>query len=230
MQRFPVIVFIHDAAATLSFDDDLMQFAKLAPDATAFYVTADGEKLVARDFNGKSLATDAKHFRDVALLKVADAVAPCVLGAGESQVVGFVATKGGRTLSVFESGAFRALVPTATIAPDAAYAHGVSLWQRYLAWIHNPSLGNSGLSDIVDLSRASGILVAATSYIVVEDPAQWKMLDLKQRQKLRNQAALEFEQVPEPTAALLALAGGVLILCRRRWRLRAVSDTKSRLR
>ncbi len=230
LQRFPVMVLIHDPAVPLSFDDDLKLFARLAPDAAAFYVTAGGGKLEAHDFSGKSLATDARHVRDVALLRVGDAVAPCVLGEDRSQVVEFAASKAERTLSVLGNGAFRALAPTATIAPDTAYSHGVSLWQRYLAWIYNPSLGNSGLSDIVDLSRASGILVAATSYIVVEDKAQWKMLDLKQRQKLRNQAALEFEQVPEPTATLLALAGGAVILCRKRRRMEcgAVSPPRSR--
>ncbi|HEV7406471.1 MAG TPA: PEP-CTERM sorting domain-containing protein, partial [Chthoniobacteraceae bacterium] len=99
--------------------------------------------------------------------------------------------------------------------PDAPYARGTLAEQRFLALTHNPSLGNRGLAAIVNLSRETGILLGATSYIVVENSAQWEMLRRKEKQKLGNQNALEFEETPEPAAALLLLAGGALLLARR---------------
>lgn len=59
--------------------------------------------------------------------------------------------------------------------------------------------------------------MAATSYIVVENSAQWKMLALKEGQKLNNQAALEIEEVPEPsTWVLIVVAGGMLLFAGKR--------------
>ena len=60
------------------------------------------------------------------------------------------------------------------------------------------------------------MIVPATSYIVVENSAQWKLLALKESQKLGGSNALEFEETPEPATALLLLGGGALLLSRRR--------------
>jgi hypothetical protein len=79
-------------------------------------------------------------------------------------------------------------------------------------------LGNSGLTEIVKRSRDSGVLVGSTSYIVVENSAQWNVLERKQKQKLRNSAALEIEAaaVPEPSTWCLILLGGALFFLRLR--------------
>jgi len=216
LQRFPIMVVLHEGETTATFTSDLNHFADLAPDTTAFYVTQDGGALVAHDFTGQPAKNAFPAARPVVLLRVGDSVAPCPLAGGQSESVSFVPTAGPKEVTVLNAGTFQPLPPTTRLTPESAYSQGVAAKQHFLAWVHDPSLGPSGLSDVVARSRESGVLVPATSYIVVEDSAQWKMLELKQRQKLRNHSALEFERVPEPTTALLLLAAATTLLTRRR--------------
>jgi hypothetical protein len=49
------------------------------------------------------------------------------------------------------------------------------------------------------------------SYIAVENSAQWKMLELKQRQTLAANAALDTVGVPAPSMVLLLVGLGVFL-------------------
>ena len=69
------------------------------------------------------------------------------------------------------------------------------------------------LKSIVATSRETGILLPATSYIVVENSAQWKMLQMKEKQKLGSLEALEFMETPEP--GFWILLAGLLLFGRR---------------
>ncbi|HWB61678.1 MAG TPA: MSEP-CTERM sorting domain-containing protein [Chthoniobacteraceae bacterium] len=177
--------------------------------------------------------------KPVALLKMGDAVAACPVNPdGDPREISFdspnaaaiIAGSSGPVvmhdvlsipprIAVLDHGAFRDLAPTATIGPATPYARGVRAWQQYLEWVYNPSLGNQGLANVVRISRESGILTAATSMIVVENDAQWKLLDIKQTQKLNNKTALEFTNTPEPsTWALIGIGGVALVYAVRRKR------------
>jgi len=215
LRRYPVVVLIGKPLPVMTVGDDLAVFGKFAPDVCGFNMTEDGEKLVSSDFAGHCESAMGKP-HPVALLKLGDAVAPCAIDGSETQLVYFDTTAKERALSILDSGSFRALNPAAVIAPGAAYGKGVRALRRHMGWVTNPSLGNNGLSEVVALSRETGILVAATSYIVVENSAQWKMLALKQRQKLGNQAALEFEETPEPGTGLMVVVGAAMLLNKRR--------------
>ncbi len=78
--------------------------------------------------------------------------------------------------------------------------------------------GNSGvdLKTLVQTSRASGVMLACTSYIVVENTAQWRMLDISERQKLDQNSALDFKEAPAPTALWL-VAGFAAWIFLRQW-------------
>jgi len=47
---------------------------------------------------------------------------------------------------------------------------------------------------------------------VVENTAQWKMLERKKNQKLRNSVALEVEAVPEPSTWCLIVFGALFLV------------------
>jgi hypothetical protein len=71
------------------------------------------------------------------------------------------------------------------------------------------------LSGVVRASRESGVLLSSASYIVVENAAQWQMLERTERQKLSQNAALEVLETPAPPAFYIALAfAGWLVVTR----------------
>lgn len=221
LKRYPVFVVLGSKAGSFQPSKDLASFAALAPDSKLIYFTPEattwegynfaGVRLLNTEQSAKALAVEV---RPVALLRVGHSIAPCPLDTTEPLLVHFEATKAERTPSVLDGEAFRPLSVSTIVPPDAPYARGTLAEQHCLDLAYNPSLGNRGLAAIVDLSRDTGILLPATSYIVVENSAQWEMLRRKEKQKLGNQNALEFESVPEPTALVLLLAGGALLLMR----------------
>jgi len=75
---------------------------------------------------------------------------------------------------------------------------------------HDRTPGDAGvdLKTLVKDSRESGVMLPSTSYIVVENSAQWRMLDVSERQKLDQNAALSFKETPAPS--WVWLAGGFL--------------------
>lgn len=71
---------------------------------------------------------------------------------------------------------------------------------------HDRAPGDAGvdLKTLVKGSRESGVMLPSTSYIVVENSAQWRMLDVSERQKLDQNAALSFKETPAPSWVWLA--------------------------
>ena len=66
-------------------------------------------------------------------------------------------------------------------------------------------------------SRESGVMLASTSYIVVENSAQWRILEVSERKKLDQNSALDFKEAPAPSAAWLILGFGIWWGLRRWW-------------
>ncbi|HEX8680449.1 MAG TPA: hypothetical protein VF683_10840, partial [Chthoniobacterales bacterium] len=217
-ETFPVLVLVSDQSTTFAFDPDLLRFADLAPDTDLFYVANAEGAVNPFDYTGRA-AGDEQGLHPVALLRLGGAVSPCRLEPAEPRLVAFAKTSDDTALNVFREGKFEPL-PAEVITPEAPYNRAVAAWQQYLRLVHDPSLGAPGLADVVKASRATGVLTPSTSYIVVENSAQWKMLERKERQKLGGPNALEFEevQVPEPgtTAVYLLVSIGALLAAHRR--------------
>lgn len=85
------------------------------------------------------------------------------------------------------------------------YRQGAQAWFNSHARWANPGAAESDLSALVESSRASGVLVPATSYIVVENSAQWRFLEQSEKKKLSQNSALAFRDAPEPSTWLLLL-------------------------
>lgn len=79
----------------------------------------------------------------------------------------------------------------------------------------NPAQWNLDLPKIVAMSKALNLLTPATAFIVVENSAQWKMLELKEAQKLGAPAVLEFDETPEPSVLFLAALFAAFLLLQR---------------
>jgi len=100
---------------------------------------------------------------------------------------------------------------------DTAWAQAIGLHLRQQDLSRMPGNGGVDPTALVRASRASGVLLASTSYIVVENSAQWKMLELSERRKLGQNTALDFKETPAPPA-LWVVVGFGLWLGFRRWR------------
>lgn len=96
------------------------------------------------------------------------------------------------------------------------WTQAISLWVQNHRYAASPGSAQSTLKDLVMDSRKSGVLIPATSYIVVENEAQWRMLEKKENQKLEQNEALDFLETPAPSGLILVLGFGLWISWRKR--------------
>jgi hypothetical protein len=214
--RCPVFVVVRDGAGPVLTEDGMAGFASIAPDIDRIYTVESDGSLRAAMFGGEALSEADTALRPlaVALLSVGPAVAVIRLD-DQAQVL---LPSAGEPVALGPGGADRNLAGDLQKLTHASFASGVRVAALSAEAIRNPARGESLLPEIVALSRESGILAPATCYIVVENSAQWRILEAKEKQKLGASAALEFMESPEPgTWVLLFGLAGWLIL-RRRWR------------
>ena len=79
-----------------------------------------------------------------------------------------------------------------------------------------PGDAATDLKSLVQASRETGVLLATTSYIVVENSAQWRTLEASEKQKLGQNTALAFRETPAPPALWLAGAFIIYLVTRAR--------------
>jgi hypothetical protein len=60
----------------------------------------------------------------------------------------------------------------------------------------------------------ANVLTPLTAFIVVENSAQWRMLEQKERQKLKNADALDVPKASAPPTALLVAGLAAAWACR----------------
>jgi len=98
----------------------------------------------------------------------------------------------------------------------------VETWAAQDEVMQNPSLIQDGASTLIGLSKRTRILIPDSSFIAVESMAQWRILEEKEKLKLKSNQAFEHEEnsaaVPEPTATLMLVAVGLALLWRNRKR------------
>lgn len=111
-----------------------------------------------------------------------------------------------------------------TVQPaTSAWTRAVALHLQQQDHARSPGDADVDLSSLVGVSRESGILLPGTSYIVVENAAQWRTLELRERQKLGQNSALAIIETPAPPLVWVTLGFGAWLLMRRAWRGRVVA-------
>ena len=148
------------------------------------------------------------------LLRVGDSIRPLVPGLATR----FNATAESSHLECWDPAMSAwTLVPGMTCQSEStAWSRAVSLLLQQQDHARDPGGSDVDLRTLVKASRESGVLLAATSYIVVENSAQWRTLELRERQKLGQSAALDFREAPAPPALVVGLCFGLWILLRHR--------------
>ena len=117
------------------------------------------------------------------------------------------------TLTAYDDAA-RSFVPVQVhheLAGSTRYARGAAVSALHARTIVEPQEAQRLLPAVVEGSRESGIMTPSTSYIVVENSAQWQMLKLQEAKKLSASGAFELMETPEPAEWMLLVAVAILV-------------------
>jgi hypothetical protein len=195
----PIFVILSGNAGARPLELKLTEaWADLLPDLAIHEMRADGTQIGQRPWYGSPA---------LPLLRVGTSVRP-LLANGAAR---FKSESANAVLEYWspESSEWR-LVPN--VVRDA----GSSLWARAVAlrllqqdFDRSPGDAAVDLRLLVKASREYGLLVGATSYIAVENTAQWNMLDLSERKKLDQNAALDFLEAPAPPVLYVVFGFGI---------------------
>lgn len=99
---------------------------------------------------------------------------------------------------------------------EGVWAKGAEAWRLQTRFQQAPYLDDLR-RDILKQSWFCGVMTDVGSYIVVENSAQWKMLELKQRQTLAANSALDTVEGPAPSLLWLLLGVALFMAGRRIW-------------
>ncbi len=219
--RYPVPVILTSGNSEPAASGGLAGLMGLAPDAGRFYTASGARRLESQNAAGLREETSTLRARPVrvVLLELGGEVIACPAENPSSTALLFLRGTGD-TIRVYhpETGIFQPLEDVLSLPPDSRYARGAEAWLIHAEGERDASKAFQMQALLAGKSRESGILTPATSYIVVENSAQWNMLERTEKKKLKNFESLEIAAAPEPsTWALLALAGG-LLAWRAAWR------------
>jgi hypothetical protein len=95
------------------------------------------------------------------------------------------------------------------LLPESRYARWAELRAMENTMASLPVGAESLRGRVLEVSRDSGMLSQHTAYIVVENSAQWKMLERKEKDALKANQALTFDEfqethvTPEPAVWLM---------------------------
>jgi hypothetical protein len=87
-------------------------------------------------------------------------------------------------------------IPESSVSPaiNTNWAKLATIWSDWKTANRQPSLFESQRQEFLDTSRKYSLLLPSTAFIVVESDSQWKILERKEDQSLRNNSALEFDE------------------------------------
>lgn len=212
----PVFVVLKAAETELVNRGSLNLFAAAVQDATYYGLMDDegSEKIVA--FNGDKLEQELDEIDASIIFKSGEE--HCIMLVDQSWGTAVFSEKGTLSCLDAETGMYKDVEKPTEISGGSEYLAGTELWNQYFDVAHAPSKQNRRLSDLVKKSRETGVMIPLTSYIVVEDAAQWATLSIKEKQALRADHALEFDEFqesPEPSLFLLLIPTAYLIYRRR---------------
>jgi hypothetical protein len=205
----PVFVILSSKASTRKLELELTEkWSDLLPGLEIYELGADG-----------ALQSHLQGTRGTPLFRLGNTVRPLAT----RQALRFPAAVDTAALTYWSppDSAWRAVADSALPTETTPWSQALTLQLQDQDHGRTPGTYRLDRKALVHASRESGILLPVTSYIVVENSAQWKMLELSERQKLDQNDALDFRETPAPPAIFLGL-GLVAWMGWRRWRQRSV--------
>ena len=196
--RRPLILVAGDMATGVQADEEWIRLRTLVPDLAVLSATNavfTPPEVVLLRVDSQTLAAAAEP----------GGLQQCFPGAAKDAGV-----------EVFDPSQGKFLPLPATLllpSPTGAFALGTDLWLDQLRADTGVQDARLNLSERVAASRGSRVLLPSTSFIVVEQAAQWQALKETEAKKLAGHTAFEPDDptdTPEPPAWVwaLILAGG----------------------
>ncbi len=209
----PIFVVVKAADSHLLREEDgFGPFAGIAPDVDAYYVTRSDDRLDAHAFSGTSVHVVPAVPPPVpaVLLRAGGSYAVCP--TNRASAVRLLADQAPEYYDAAEG----RYVPLAHVTPlpaDSLPAQGLMLMRAWAETRFHPAIAESKRRELLALSRASGMLMPATAYIVVENTAQWDMLERAEATALKADSKLEFDEfIESPAPPILLLLPVVFLL------------------
>lgn len=193
-KQVPCFVIVTKEEQQAGMLDDLGEFSRLRPDTLGY--------AFASDIVAEALITKPVH-----VLRAGGKTG--VVSAEDGGVV--VLDDGPIEILSSETGESVALAPGLEFDADTVYARGMGLWADYRSTVYDPPSADAARRGLIAEAREIGILYPEASYIVLENTAQWKMLERAEKQALGADSALEFDEFDAPAPSVLVLLGGFLL-------------------
>lgn len=211
---YPHIVVLSDQDFANDPGIEHQYFAELVPEMPGYDLVASQQTARRLEFGGYQRDSNTPFLQDVHLFKAGSVfrAAP----ADRPAVVQFPDVNQELPLQVWNENRdiWQPVDGLPKLEKDGRFAAGSGAWMNYLQSILQPSGKGTKLAEMVARSRESRVLLPNTSYMVVENSAQWEILKRKEKQKLSNHEELEFMETPEPPWWVLIIG----YLAFRRWR------------
>ncbi len=215
-QRYPIFVLVKGSRTVEAPSSDLVWLLDENPESDRYFVAVSGSEVIrAKNYSGGKMDPEVSP-EPVLLLSSGEEIQAVPVGSS-AQVVRFSTGKEARLFDEKkeEFVSFSAGENLAATSPFIQ-AMGLHSLEDELRW--NPSQSERLLPEIVSASRESRILGPSTAYIVVENSAQWKMLERKEKEKLDGNHSLDFMESPEPQIFWVAALFFFLLALRRLFR------------
>ncbi|HEY8241173.1 MAG TPA: PEP-CTERM sorting domain-containing protein, partial [Kiritimatiellia bacterium] len=208
--QFPFMIVVGSGSEAVGGADDLSVPGGLVPDIDGYATYRNSELVGFTSWSGAAIAGRDRH--PVFVFETDDGSRAVRADAGMTAV---------RIPGAAANPKLNA--PAVTIPADSSYGKAVAAWLAYERSDLHPVDSIQELKDLVAKSRETGIMLPVTSYIVVENSAQWKMLKIKEDEKLEGSKALAFKETPEPGTWVMIIAGaGVIAFSRMSRRFRTL--------
>lgn len=207
LEPYPVFVVItHDQSKIL--DMQAMEFYQaLMPYGNEYLVSTAAGHIEKKPLWPQPETGTAEEFLTVSFGGVVSHV-PAV--AGRPLVIHFNGDMNTAELKVLDPGKqqFEHVSAIKIMESKSEYTEGLRMQLENLDILHHPDIFEQKLPDIVAASKKSRVMAPSTSFIVVERSTQWKILGVKEKQRLSATNGLEFEEdfnTPAPSIFILML-------------------------
>ncbi len=217
---YPKIIVLQGSTAAPLPDEtgNLPEFARLLPDEPGYWIL-DAEKPRRVAFGPGTTSDDLPHVVQIYQIGGERFLAS---GGGSVDWTTLAPHANKADLEVYEPGsrAFQKVTAVQDI-PSPQFANAIRPWALELTRIFEPFRHQQGdLGRLLAICRETGILVPSATYMVVENSAQWKMLEKTEKKALSGHEALAIsESTPEPSTIALVAVGLAAFAV---WRLRGL--------